>query len=166
MCPQVSLKGTKCHTSRIPIVERLSLLTTLNVSGYNITDQGADMIAAILLETISLVNLDLSNTTLNTCKVTKFSGALLNLSTLRLLKINENDIDDGAADSIVPIINGNSLITKINFSHNRLSYTGMLNITNALMKNINTFDISHNVIKSDVMVNLATALSKCSVLQK
>ena len=144
----------------------MSSLTTLNVSGCNITDQGADMIAAILLETISLVNLDLSNTTLNAYKVTKFSGALLNLLTLRLLKINKNDIDDGAADSIVTFINGNSLIKKINFSHNRLSYTGVLNITNALTKNINTFDISHNVIKSDVMVNLATALSKCSVLQK
>ena len=124
------------------------------------------MIAAILLETVSLVNLDLSNTTLNAYKVTKISDALKNISTIRHLKINNNDIDDGATDSIAIVINSNSLIEKINLSHNQLSYTGVLNITNALSKNINTFDISHNVIKSDDMVNLATALSKCPVLQK
>ena len=124
------------------------------------------MIAAILLETVSLINLDLSNTTLNTYKVTKFSDALKNILTLRLLKINNNDIDDGASDSIATFINESSSIKKINFSHNRLSYTGVLNITNALMKSINTYDISHNVIKSDNMVILATALSKCPVLQE
>ena len=163
--PQVSLKGEKCDDSSIPIVERLRLLTTLNVSGCSINDQGADMIAAIVLETVSLVNLDLSNTTLNTSNCTKINDSLMKISTLKLLKINNNDIDDGAANSITAVISSNHLIEKVDFSHNRLSYTGVVNITNALPESINTLDISHNFIKSDDMVDLATALSKCPVLQ-
>ena len=123
------------------------------------------MIAAVLLETISLVNLDLSKTTLNTSNATKINDGLMTISTLKLFKINNNDIDDGAADSITAVINSNPLIEKIDFSHNLLSYTGVLNTANALSENINTFDISHNFIKSDDMVDLATALSKCPVLQ-
>ena len=152
--------------SSLPIVERLRLLTTLSVSGYNITDHGADMIATLLLETVSLETLDLSNTTLNTNNAIKIGGALKTISTLRLLKINNNDIDDKAANSIVTVINRNSLIEKINLSHNQLSYTGVLSITNALSENINAYDISHNCIKSDDVLDLANSLSKCPVLQK
>ena len=124
------------------------------------------MIATMLLETVSLEALDISNTKLNTNNATKIIDALKTISTLRLLKINNNDIDDGAANSIVTVINRNSLIEKINLSHNQLSYTGVLSITNVLSKTINTFDISHNCIKSDGILDLANALSKCPVLQK
>ena len=78
------------------LVDQLRLLTTLNVSGYNITDQGADMIATVLLETISLTKLDLSNTMLNSVKATKIISALKNISSLKVFNINNNDIDDEA----------------------------------------------------------------------
>ena len=141
-------------------------LTTLNVSGYNITDQGADIITAVVLETVSLVNLDLSNAALNAYNATKVNNAVKKISTLKVLKVNNNDIDDGAADSIRAVISSNHSIEKIDLSHNQLSYTGVLNIANSLSENIDTFDISHNFIKSDNMVDLATALSNCAVLQK
>ena len=52
-------------------VERLKLLTTLNVSGCNITKQGADMMATVLLNTVSLKKLDLSNTMLDSTRANK-----------------------------------------------------------------------------------------------
>ena len=72
VCPEVSLKSMKCTASINTLLEKqLRLLTTLNVSGYNITDRGVDMIAAVLLETVSLTKLDLSFTILSSVKATK-----------------------------------------------------------------------------------------------
>ena len=167
ICPEVSLKSKKCRAS-IPMLlaEQLKLQTTLNVSGHSISDQGADMIATVLLETVSLKKLGLSNVVLNTAKATKIASALKNISSLKVFSINNNDIDDGAVDNITAVFRSNPLIENINLSHNKLSYTGVLNIVNSLLRNIKIFDISNNFITSDSVLELATALSKCPVLQE
>ena len=54
----------------------------------------------------------------------------------------------------------------INLSHNKLSYTGVLNIANSLSENIKKIDISSNFIASNNVVDLAAALSKCPLLQE
>ena len=167
ICPQVSFKSEICRTSITTLLtERLRLLTTLNVSGCNITDQGADMIAAVLQEIVSLTKLDLSNTLLNSVKVNKIVSALKNISSLKVFNINNNNIDDGAADSIAVAIPSNPLLEKINLSHNKLSYTGILNIVKALSENIRAVDISNNLIAPDNIGDLATALSKWHVLKE
>ena len=163
----MSFKSEKCRTSITTLLtERLRLLTTLNVSGCNITDQGADIIAAVLLEIVSLTKLDLSNTVLNSVKATKIVSALKSISSLKAFNINNNDIDDEAADSIAVAISSNSLLEKMNLSHNKLSYTGILNIVKALSENIKAVDISNNLIASDNIGDLATALSKWHLLQE
>ena len=168
ICPAVSLKSEKCRINVTTILaEQLRLLTTLNVSGFNITDQGADMIAAVLQAAVSLTRLDLSNTMLNSVKATKIFTALWDISSLKVFKVNNNDIDDGAADSIAAIFS-NSSLEEIDLSHNKFSYTGVLNMTNAVSKiaNIRKVNISNNLIASDNIVVLATALSKCLALQQ
>ena len=167
VCPEVSLKRERCTASiNMLLEERLRLLTALNVSGYNITDQGVDMIAAVLLESISLTKLDLSNTMLSSVKATKINSALKNIKPLKVLNISNNDIDDGAADSIAAVVCSNSFIEEMNLSHNKMTCTGVLNIANALSESIKVFDISSNFIASDDAADLATALSKCPVLQE
>ena len=167
VCPKVSLKSMKCTASINTLLEKqLRLLTTLNVSGYNITDQGVDMIAAVLLETVSLTKLDLSYTMLSSVKATKINSALKNIKSLKVLNINNNDIDDGAADSIAAVVCSNSFIEKINLSHNKITYAGILNIANALSESIRVFDITGNFIASNNVADLAIALSKCPVLQE
>ena len=75
------------HYYSICFVEQ-RLLTTLNVGNYNITDQGADMITAILQqETVSLTNLDLSNVMLNSVKVTEINNTLKHISSLKVYNI-------------------------------------------------------------------------------
>ena len=167
VCPEVSLKSVKCIASINMLLEqRLRFLNTLNVSGCSITDQGVDMIAVVLLETVSLTKLDLSNTMLNSVKATKINGALKNIKSLKVLNISNNDIDDGAVDSIAAIVRNNSCIEEMNLSHNKMTYNGILNIANALSESIKVFDISSNFIASDNVAYLATALSKCPVLQE
>ena len=124
------------------------------------------MIAAVLLEMVSLAKLDLSNTVLNSVKATKIVSALKNISSLKVFSSNNNDIDDGAADSIAVAVSNNSLLEKVNLSHNKLSYTGILNIVKALPENIRAVDISNNLIASYNIKDLATALSKWPLLQE
>ena len=144
--------------------ERLRFLTTLNVSSYTITNQGADMIAMVLQEAVSLTKLDLSNTMLNSSNVAKIICALKTHPCLKVFKINNNDIDDGATDSIAAVIS-NNFLKEIDLSYNKFSSTGVINIANAI-SNIEKLDISNNFIVSDNIVVLATALSKCPVLQE
>ena len=150
------------------IVERLKLLTTLNLSGCNITNQGVDMIALILSETISLENLDLSGTKLNSTEAIKINGVLKSIASLKVFNISNNNITDGTTDSIADVILNNSSVEKLNISHNKLSYTGVLNIAKNLsvIENIKIFDISNNFIKSDNVTDLAVTLSKCPALQE
>ena len=166
ICLQVSRKSKTSITELL--VEQLRLLTTLNISGCTINDRGADMIAAVLLESISLRQLDLSNTMLDAIKTTTINNALKNISSLKVFNLNSNDIDDRAANSIAAVIHSNSLIEIINISHNNLSSTGVLNIAYELSiaKNIKIFNVSNNSIASDSITDLATTLSKCHVLQE
>ena len=167
MRPKLLFKSETYETSfRLLLVERLKLITALNVSGCNITKQGADMMATVLLNTVSLTKLDLSNTMLNSTRANKVTCALKNISSLKVLNINNNDIDDEAADGITAVLCSNHLIEHINLSHNKLSYTGVLHIANSLSENIKKIDISSNFIASDDVVDLAAALSKCPLLQE
>ena len=101
ICPQVSFKSKKSKASIGYIIMLVAKqLISLNLSGCNITDQGADMIAAVLLETVSLKNVDLSNAMLNSIKAIKISDALKKISSLEVFNISSNDIDDRATDSI------------------------------------------------------------------
>ena len=126
----------------------MKLLTTLNLGGCNITDQGAETIATVLLETASLEKLNLSNAMLNTIKVVKINNSLKSISCLKTFNINNNDIDDDATNSIGAVICNNCLMEKLNLSNNKLSYTGALNVVNSLLvtKNIRVLDISNNLL--------------------
>lgn len=169
LCPQVLLRSKRYRTTIAELtVDQLKVVTTLNVSGCNITNQGADLLAAVLSETVSLENLNLSNANLNSTKAIKINNALKNISSVKVFSVNNNDITDESTNSMVAVIHGNSLLEKLNISHNKLSYSGALNIANSTLstKNIKVLDISNNFITSGNIVDLAAALSKCPALQE
>ena len=142
---------------------------TLNLSHCNITNQGAEMIATALLETVSLEKLDLSNTMINTIKVVKICNSLQVLSSLKIFNLNNNDVDDDATDSIAAVICNNHLTEKLNISSNKFCYSGTLKIAIALKnaENFKVLDISNNFIAfEDCRTDLAVALSSCPVLQE
>ena len=165
----MSLNSEKCCTSiTTRLVEQLRLLSTLNISGYNITDQGAAMIAAILMETVSLTKLDLSNTMLDSFKATTVISTLKDNSSIKVFNISHNDIDDGATDSITDVILNNSLLEIINLSSNKLSYAAIAKIASTLSEksNLIAVDISNTFTAPDNTTELAIALSKCTTLQE
>ena len=165
----MSCSSDKCqnHITEL-IVKQFRLLTTLNVSGCDINDQGASMIAAVLLETVLLKELDLSNTMLDSTNATTINNVLKNSSSLKIFNMKNNNIGDRAANSIKAVICSNPLLEKINLSYNKLSSTGVLDIVNKLSvtKNIKVINFSNNSITSDNITDLASALSKCCTLQE
>ena len=166
MFPEVFLNSRRCRINITElVVERLRLLTTLNFSDCNITNEGADIIASILLETVSLENLNLSSTNLNSSRTNVINDVLKNISSLKVFGIHNNNITDGATDSIAAVILSNSSLEKLNISHNRLSYTGILNIAKSLSA-IKKLNISNNFIKSDNVEDLGASLAKCPALQE
>ena len=150
------------------LVKQLRLHTTFDVTGCNITDQGVDMIAGVLLETISPTKLDFFNTTLNVVKDFKITGALKKTSSLEVLNINNtsNELNDEFSDDTITAISSNHSIEKLNFSHNRLSYTRVLNIAKAISDNIVELDFSSNFIACDNIFELATVFAKFAALEE
>ena len=149
------------------LIEQLSLLKTLNLSGLDITDQGAYLIATVLCQTISLEVLDASYTKMNTVKCVKISETLKHISSLQCLKMSNNAINEDAAGYLSAAVS-NCLIEELDLSNNQLSSLAMFEIITALSKSetIRVLDISKNFISVNNIGNISTVLSKCLTLQE
>ena len=167
ICPEIEESKKELTNITMLTVDQLKVLLTLDVSNSEITSQGADMLAAILPETISLKELNISNATLNAAEVSKISNALRSVSSLKEFIFSNNGIDDKAANSITNIICSNCFMENLDISHNKLSSVGMLQIANCFLvtKNIKKINISHNYITSDNIEDLFPLLSQCLELQ-
>ena len=170
ICSEVSVRSKRQTTSTaVLLVKQLKLLTTLDISGYKISNKGANMIAVLLMKATSLKVFDVSNSTLNTEKAITINNSLKSLSSLKILIANNNDICDKVANSTAAVIQNNPLLEKLNISHNWLTSVGLLQIAKALLlasKHIKIFDISNNFIASDNVEMIFTALSNCSTLEE
>ena len=162
--PEISVSSKLQNTSISLLLEKhLRLLTTLNLSNCKITDQGADMIAKVLLHTTSLEALKISSTSLNVHKIEKINISLKSLVSLKSYEINGSNISDAAADSIAAVILSNAILEKLNLSYNKLSSAGLLQIASALLvsKKVKILDISKNFITSDNIEKVSAVLSEC-----
>ena len=171
MCPEVAVSSNIQNSSiNFPamVTKQLGLLTSLNLSKCNITDQGAEVVAAVIKKTISLAQFDLSNTTLNVARTNKVSNALKSLASLKSIIIHSNDIGDENADLIAAVTLNNPLLENLSAFNNKLSSTGLLQIVNALLvaKNIRMLDFCNNVITSDNIEELSKTLAEYPVLQE
>ena len=172
VCPEVSLTSTMQEINVAELISnRLALLTKLDISGCNITDQGTDMIIEVLLTTSLLKELNIANAKLNTTIVIRIFTALEKSFSLKVLRLNNNDIDDEAADCIAAVISHNRLIEETNISCNKFSASGLISIIQALSiaKNIKLLDISSNFkdcSSTDEVKLLSTTLAECSTLRE
>ena len=127
------------------VVERLRLLTVINVSGCKITNQGADMMATILLETVSLEKLDMSNTALNKVNCDKIKNALRSIFSLKVLNISNNFI---TSEDLIIALTKCSALEELNVSQNLIKFSSVVKIAqffrhHAILKSIN---LSNNMI--------------------
>ena len=158
---------TEVSSKKIEAEKQLTLLTKLDMS---VTDYGADVITKVLLTTSSPKELNIANAKLNTTIAIKLLTTL-EISSLKILRLNNNDIDDEAADCIAAVISHNHLIEETNISCNKFSASGLIPIIQALSmaKNIKLLDISSNFkycSSTDEVKLLSTTLAECSTLQE
>ena len=171
ICPEASLSSKKHEANMAELISnQLALLTKLDVSGCNITDQGKEVITEILLGATSLIVLNFAYAKLNTTVAIKIFTALKKIDSLQILRLNNNSIDDEAADSIATVINNNHQLEKLNISCNKFSASGLPAVIQSLSvsKNIKVLDISSNFkdySSSDEIEYISTTLAKCLALQ-
>ena len=171
ICPETSLSSKKQETDMAELISKgLSLLTKLDLDGCNVTDQGADVVAEVLLNTTSLKVFSIANAKLNTTLTIKIFTALEKTTLLQILRFNNNNIDGEAADSIAAVISNNHLLEQLNISYNQFSASGLSPVirTLSVSKNIKMLDISsnfNNYNSSDEIEYISTTLAKCLALQ-
>ena len=166
MCPELKLTSAKQEVDIFHLLlNKLALLKSLNISGCNITDQGADFVAAVVLKASSLEELDISYTNLNAPNCFKISETLKTLPSLRFLRMNGNINTPEATESMVAAINSNYLIEELEFSNNELSSVSVVTILSK-NKRIKLLDISKNRVSISKIENLSSALTNFYRLQE
>ena len=119
-----------------------SQLKCINLQGNNITKKSEEVIASVISSNTRLEELDLGNNQLQLGAI-KIAAALKNISSLKLLDLNNNNIPNQAADGIAAAIRGNSSLEKLRLNGNHLG-SSIVVVVNAL-KNISTLkDLSLN----------------------
>lgn len=146
VCPEILVNSKKqsCSIDKL-VVKQLRLLTTLNVSSCKINSQGADMMAEILLQTISLEKLVMSNTTLDTTKADKISNSLENITSLKTLDISNNLI---GSEGLPTTLSGSLTLEELNISNNLLTVSSIVKIAQSFRHHptIRKLDLSNNMI--------------------
>ena len=132
---------------------------------YSIADKITNLISS---NKASIEGLDLSNCKLNTEGVTKVTKALQNTTSMKFLRMNNNEMCNHEVANFLPAALHKDLsITELNVSHNKLTLSGITEIINALSKKdtIELLDISYNCIAPNSTDDLAVALSTCTQLK-
>ena len=172
VCPEISLSSKRQEANMADLISKqLALLIKLDISGCDVSDQGVDVITAVLLKTASLKEFSIANAKLNTATAIRILTALKNIFSLEILRLDNNDIEDEATNSLITVINHNHLIKELNISCNKLSPSGIVPVIQTLSKitHIKVLDISRNFKNSSSaskIEDLAITLASCSTLQE
>ena len=81
-------------------LQNVSGLIVLNIGNNNVNERAADDIATVLSRNSKLQQFYFSNNSFNTVGMIKIAKALLNVSTLTTLGMNNNNVGEEAADDI------------------------------------------------------------------
>jgi len=168
VCLKVELTSYRQHNNtQFFLTQQLAALKALDISGQNITSQGADLVAAILHQTTSLEVLDISYTNLTTANWIKIREALKYVTTLRCLKMR-NAVRNDAPGHIAEAVCSNCGIEKLDIFDNQLSSKAMTKTVgeSSKIETIEVLDISKSRVNMNSIGNLSAVLSKCLVLQE
>ena len=94
-------------------------LKIINLQSNNITEKSAEALASIISSNTGLEELYLGNNTLQSGVIT-ISTALKNISSLKLLDLNNNNISEEAVDELSTAIRANNSLEKVWLNDNNL----------------------------------------------
>ena len=135
---------------------------------HNSSHQQVDKITGAPSKVISLQEFDIVNFSFNPTVIDNFFMALINISSLKVLKVKNTDIGNDVVDCI-KAVSKNCCIEELNISSNNFTASGIVEVIQAVSKTIKILDISNNFempICSDEINMLAGALAGCVLLEE
>ena len=148
-------------------LQNIVTLTKLCIFRSSITNKIADNIAAVISCNIHLQELNIGNNTFQTSAILKFSRSLQNISSLKKLYINQNNITFEAVDDIAAGISCNQKLQEFDISGNNLQPAGAIKVLKALngISTLRKLDISYNNI-TDEAADIVAAVISCNIGMK
>ena len=145
-------------------MKKLSTLIKLNVCNIGLTEIAADDIVNVLNNNIKLQELDLSH---NHIQATGATTIFKMASTANLHKfiIGHNNISDNV-EFLESFLSRHTNLEELDFSHNNIQAVGAIKVCRANLSKLTKFNISHNGITIDAVVDIGILLSRNTKLQK
>ena len=143
-----------------------SSLTNLNLSVNSIGDDGASSLSKALKANSSLTSLNLSSTSIGDAGASSLSKALKANSSLANLNLSINSIGDAGASSLSKALKANSSLTNLNLSLNSIGDAGAFSFSKALKANssLTSLNLSSTSIGDAGASSLSKALKANSFL--
>ena len=143
-------------------------LKSLDLQSNNITEEAAEALASIISSNIGLKELYLGNNQLQ-LGVTKIATTLKNISSLKVLDLDNNNIPEQAANDLAAVIMANSVLEKLRLSGNHLGSSSTVMIVNALKKitTLKELDLNGNQNRSDELAPaIASIITKIILIER
>ena len=121
----------------------------------------SNAIASVITNNNLMEKLHLSNNNLKSIGIIKIAQSLTNISRVKAVNFQSNNITDEAAEALTSIISSNTGLEKLCLGYNQL-HNGIIEITNALksISSLQVLDLADNTICHDVADNLAIVITR------
>ena len=148
-------------------ISKFCNLKELDLSNIGKSDKLAIGIAAIIAKNTHFTSLVLINNNLQSDDIIVIGQALSNISTLKILNFQQNQITDKAAESLASVVSSNTGLEKLGLGNNFLQF-GMKVIAKALAKisTLKMLDLNNNILSSKVADDISTIIYSNSSLEK
>ena len=160
---ELNISGNKLTTDGIikisQSISSISNLRILDISNNQITERAADAIAHAISSNNGLEQLYLSSNKM-CAGVLMIATALMNLSSLKILALNDNEISTVAASKIASAIMSNSSLEDLRLRNNNLMTSGIITIAKSLsyISTLKILDIHKNWITEEATDALSLAI--------
>ena len=143
-------------------------LTKLHINDNNITYEAANDIAVVISNNIQLQEFDLGRNDFYEMGTVIIAKTLQNISTLTILRMNDNNITYKVTDYIVTAIFHNIFLQEFNIGGNKLGDTGIVNVARGLqcITTLTKLYIYDNNITYKAADDIAAAISCNTKLQE
>ena len=149
-------------------LQKISSLIKLYINHNSISTEAADDIAAVISCNIYIQELNLGGNDFRTSGIIVVARSLQKISSLKMLRINDNNITYEAADNIATAISCNVYLQDLNIGGNDLRASGIIVIARSLQKisSLRKLYINHSNITDEAADSIRAAISCNANLQE
>ena len=166
------LRDNQCYGNATAILasaflHHSNVVQTLNLSLFEITDDGVNAISEYLTEATQIQQISLPGNKLAADGMKRLVKAITN-STICKLIIPDNIISDDGARFISKYLEGNSSLQELDVSKNKIGDDGAIHIIKAIHNNtaLQVVQMSHNIITDEGMIGISECLKHNRSLQQ